>query len=351
MALIYFEGWNHYTDVDEFFDESPWDRWETGDAGHTIETTNPRVTGNPYYFCSNVGGGNDHVRISLGADYGDGDTIVVGCAIYIRSVIDTQYELFAALNGVTRIFTLEVSPAGELELYNGNGVTLMCASATGLISNNTWYYVEWKYLLSATVGTAEIQLNGSSVASATGLNTLTSAHQFWSLDAEDAIDMQFDDFYVLDGTGAAPWNDFLGDVTVETLIPNADGTTNDFSRSSGANNFEMVDEALRAPDDDTTYIFDTAANSKELFAHTNLADNTVTIYGVNVQARLKQVDSGSGIITMRTKSTTDEQQSAQEALTMDTIYQWKEASFQTYDGTTQWTGSLIDGAEFGVELE
>ena len=61
-----------------------------------------------------------------------------------------------------------------------------------------------------------------------------------------------DDLYVLDGTASTPANnDFLGDVRVEGLDPNAAGSNAAWTPSAGAN-YACVNET--PPTDDTSYV-------------------------------------------------------------------------------------------------
>ena len=45
--------------------------------------------------------------------------------------------------------------------------------------------------------------------------------------------LDIDDLYICDGTGSAPHNTFLGDCRVDTLLPTADGTAQQWTPSTG----------------------------------------------------------------------------------------------------------------------
>ena len=64
---------------------------------------------------------------------------------------------------------------------------------------------------------------------------------------------------MLDGSGPAPFNDFLGDVRVDARYPTAEGANSAWTPLSGTDNALMVDDPGPpytpggGPDDDTTY--------------------------------------------------------------------------------------------------
>ena len=150
---------------------------------------------------------------------------------------------------------------------------------------------------------------------------------------------------MLDSLGTTN-NDFLGDVTIETILPSADSSVA-WSRSGGSTNAENVDEALR--DDDTTYVHSLTSTQKDLydFANITLTDND-TVYGINVIAYARKEAAGLRQMTLETKSSTDEQSSPTITVGSDYNLNWE--IFETTDGTVDWTPTLVDAAQFGIKV-
>lgn len=167
-----------------------------------------------------------------------------------------------------------------------------------VLQPDRWTYIEIRLLISNTVGEIEVKANGIQVLNETNLDTLgdSGATGFDTIrllggDGADDSDISeqwlIDDFYALDGTGSAN-NTFLGPIKVETLFPSAEGTTINFTPSTGTDNSANVDENPKTDDTDYNSSLDTASN-KDLFAADNLTSIT-TINAVQVvnQARVEE---------------------------------------------------------------
>ena len=126
-------------------------------------------------------------------------------------------------------------------------------------------YIEWKVLIADTGGTVELRFDGQTVLSLTGLDTQDNAPSTWNIFVLGQVNnpsntnaatrtLDYDDVYVCDGSGPAPWNNFLGDCRVDARFPtgpSANGAPNTGWTPSAGANYEAVDDAV--PNDDTDY--------------------------------------------------------------------------------------------------
>lgn len=81
--------------------------------------------------------------------------------------------------------------------------------------------------------------------------------------ASASIEALWDDVYVCD-TASAIHNDFLGDVHVETLLPNATGGSSQFAPVGTTPNYTNVDESS-APNSDTDYNLGSVIGHRDLY--------------------------------------------------------------------------------------
>ena len=282
------------------------------------------------------------------------DTQVLGFAFKHESTGTDSVGIAYAMCGFSNVGVYQtffnVKFDGTIRVYNGD--TAVLGTTTFALSAQTWYYIEVKVKFSSTVGTVDIQVDGVNVLSLTGLDTVDNSSTgnsassfFFQSNPDFGKERDFDDVYLLDSLGTTN-NDFLGDVTIETILPSADSSVA-WSRSGGSTNAENVDEALR--DDDTTYVHSLTSTQKDLydFANITLTDND-TVYGINVIAYARKEAAGLRQITLETKSSTDEQSSS--TITVGSDYHLKWEIFETTDGTVDWTPTLVDAAQFGIKV-
>ena len=95
-----------------------------------------------------------------------------------------------------------------------------------------------------------------------------------------------DDLYVLDTSGSAPLNDFIGDCTVSCIKPQTgDGSNTGLTTSTGTDHGALVDEFPH--DTDTTYNVGSSAGLKDTYNFGNLSINK-SVYAVEASARVRK---------------------------------------------------------------
>lgn len=191
-----------------------------------------------------------------------GNTFAVGFAFRVGDLSGntTGKGIFSFQTGATIITKLGVDVNGALKFGRGDFTTnLIANSANGLIAINVWNYIEIEYTRNGATGAVTVYLNGSSVLTASGANTGATAIDTMAFMPEFfGGNKEMDDLYVVDVATR------LGESRIDTLRPSADSGAQQWTRSTGANNFANVD--------DTTLNSDTDYNSSATVANKDLYD-------------------------------------------------------------------------------
>lgn len=131
----------------------------------------------------------------------------------------------------TAQISLQVNSLGQIQFFQGSGTStpLGLASAQATIVAGQYYFPQVLLGFSTTGGQITLLLNSSAVPviSATGLNTAPSGNNYvnQSVFAVDGANVYYDDWYMLDMTGSAPFNTFLGNGRITTAGPSSDSAT------------------------------------------------------------------------------------------------------------------------------
>jgi hypothetical protein len=160
-----------------------------------------------------------------------------------------------------------------------------------------------------------------------------------------------DDFYICDDTGDFN-NDFLGDVRVDAYFPTADGTYQDFAKSTGAASWSLLDEN---PPNAADYVRSSTVGHKNTIKVTAAEKvdglgNVLPIKGV-VVSNFANNPEGGGVRKVKPicKSGVTEVQGEEVALT--NLYNRTPQVLEVDPDTgLAWDVTTINAAEFGVEV-
>jgi hypothetical protein len=274
------------------------------------------------------------------------DTLVIGFAFKTDSTGSGPYRIVSFFDTITEGMNLRYKDNGELGIYRQN-THLETTVSLGL-GTATWYYVEMKIKCHDTTGTYDVQVDGTPVLSATGVDTKQTANNyhnragFWS----GAPGFTFDDAYILDSSGSKN-NNFLGDSTVTPIYPNGDSSIA-WTRSGGSTNAENVDE-YPSPDDDTTYVESDTVNNTDLYDYTNLGSLGPSIYGLQINTDCKETDAEPFDLLIPMKlGATQNDGSSMSVGTASWITKMRVAEDDPTGNT--WTLTNLNAAKFGVKV-
>ncbi|MGH8520136.1 MAG: hypothetical protein ACREU9_01560 [Gammaproteobacteria bacterium] len=277
-------------------------------------------------------------------------TWIIGFSFKPAALPGGARDISALLDTAVLHVDLVLNADGTLAVRRAGSVTL--GTTTFGVSAGSTYYIEWKIVISDTVGTVDVVVDGSNKLSLTGQDTRNAGNATANVvrlgltSAAGTID--YDDVYICDGTGSAPNNTFLGDSRVDYVAPTGAGTTTQLTRGgtdSGAN-WSQVDEA--APNDDTDYNEHATVGNKDTYAFADITHTPTTIFGIQVLAHAKKDDAGAKSIATVTRSTSDFD-GATQALSTSYLYY---SDIRAVDPNTSaaWTKVNLNAAEHGAKV-
>jgi hypothetical protein len=276
MALIYYDGFDLGSDL--------------GAAGYTQIAS----------MDVNVGGGrfggnclNDYGNTYYGATIYYAfeepiDDFIVGCA----------FNAQGAGNEDLAIVTL-----GDVVVTKNSDNSLSVSSpeftaksAAGIVPTNGWFqFVLVLVPGTGTAGSYALYLNGNPTPILSGTGTATTAATSFAGitfgGSGNGRQASYDDAYVLDSTGGAPFNANMGDLKVNGYLPSATGRVNDFTNVGGSSNVVSV----QSQDGDASYVSDANVGDEDCYEVALLSSQTAsgTIYAVQAVAYARKDDANA----------------------------------------------------------
>lgn len=359
MALLWCDGFDHYGTVARMTD-GPYAEVVAG--GHWgLSTTNPR-TGTYNMRRQAVGTLDAHMRRVLG-----GAKTTVGLAVvvymdHLPAAADSYclYDFRDAANvaqisicvGTTGTIVVK---RGTAATGGGNTSTLLGTSSVPVITANAYQHVETMVFFSNTVGTVEVRVNGVTVLSLSGIDTVNTANVECSqvgiqcgctgLFIQHFVTSDVDDIFCWDNSGSYN-NGFIGDRRVLTLFPNANTATADWTAVGAATGYECIDEAN--PNDDTDYISASTVGNVSQFGLQNLPSGISVVNAVVMVERARKTEAGTANTKVSVVSGASSAAGADKPLTE--IYTYRQDVFQTDPvSAAPFTPTDVNNLQFKVE--
>jgi hypothetical protein len=332
MALRFIDGFDHYNSMTQ--------KWTTLSGTPTFTSVGTRFSVGQ---CLVLSFANPVKALDSQA------TWVIGGAVKFGS-FGTTSSIIGVRDVGTQQVDVRVNASGNLTVTK-NG-TVIGTSTSSMISLNVWYYLELKVTIHNTTGAYEVRLNGVTVPglSATGVDTRNTANNSANeifMSTAGGITYTYDDLYVCDGTGSTN-NDFLGDVRVDTILPTADGSSTDFTPSTGTDNYAMVDDAT--PDSDSTYIASGTLNDLDLYTFADLQSLTGSVFGIQSVIFGRKDDAGTRSVAPAIKTGVTTAVGADFTLAASYSYNLQIFETNPANGSAAWTISDVNNSEFGVKV-
>ena len=284
----------------------------------------------------------------------DSGTVFMGFGM--RKETLTAFTILDILSPTNQQLKFELTAAGAITVDRRTS-TFLGSTADSLITAQNFHYIEIHMVIGAgTAGSVMIKLDGMEVLNLASINT--AGDPFGSLDIAairfaghtEADGTRFDDVYICNDQGPAPYNTFLGNIRIDAVVPDADGTTTALGSTfpaSPTNHFSKVDEPT--PDSDSSYNENTAASQIDLYDYAALPVDAGPVLAVQAMMLGKRVESGDGLARLIARPTGTNFNGATKGLPGDYIYQ-KHVWENNPQTTNAWTESEINAAEFGVEV-
>lgn len=217
-----------------------------------------------------------------------------------------RLSAFAANNASLMFMTAEntgasaavrfwVNTAGGININVNGGFlspSVQASTSGGLLTPNIWYYMEAAFNTITKI--VDLYIDGNLVLSYNWAGSIAdiatiSPCRFY---ANSVGQLGYvTDFYICDDIGAAPQNGLLGEIAALTIFPDADLAPQDWTKSSGANAYALLDDFLPT---DVNFVSATTAGQIDRFGLQNLPITVGAVYGAQIYARAKKDIAGSG---------------------------------------------------------
>jgi hypothetical protein len=344
MAFLFGDSFHHLSQADLT------KKWANSPANSSIGTSDARFPGSKYLAMAST-------AASLQAfNLGNKSTLIVGFAFWVSGTFGNDLNMCSLRDNGNEQLSLRLTSGGLFLYVSRNGTTL--ATATTALNGGAWYYIEFKATIHNTAGAYAVRVNGAPIAGisdATNVNTRGSttnnyANQVWFHDGSvhgAGNSFRYGDVYILDDTGPAPLNNFLGDVRYDVLYPDGAGAYSQWTPTSGAN-YTTVDES---PANQTDYVESTADDQIDSYSFADMSVAASTIYVVQVNAYAQKTDAGNKSLAIFCKASDGtESVSADQALGSSWLVYRRILPEEPYSGGTRpWTVARVNGSQFGVK--
>jgi hypothetical protein len=224
-------------------------------------------------------------------------------------------------------------------------------STGAVLPINEWTRIDLVlHNISNTTGKLELFLNGVKAAEFNGdtqSSTYTATAKVAFGFQYNSCKLSLDDVYIADGTGSAPYNDILGDVSVETLVPTGQGGYTDFipTGTEDFNNWNRIDEL---PASSADYVTSLAPGNKDLYVMSDLQLANGHVLAVQPHYFASKTDTGSATLIPRFEVSGST--ATQPALGLSVTPGYIEGEISTTKpGGGAWTTAAVNGLQFGQE--
>jgi len=318
---------------------------EVGLAGtNNITTANPRVG-----VASLALAGTAFNTLAVGASP---STIIVGGPWYGSGFAAVRNIEFR--EGATVHCGVGVDATGHVTVYGAAG-TVIATSGT-ILTSNAWTDIEIKVVIHDTTGSVEVKVDGTVLTWATGGATNVDTKN-GGTGVVDTIGVRkpnssgatwyIDCFYMVDTTGSAPLNTYLGDVAVRLQLPDGNGDSSDWVGSDGnsVNNYQQVDEL---PSSSTDYNGTSATAKTDLYTFQDVPSTDVVL-ATQVVVYAAKSDAGTPPVMKPITKGDGGTVVEESAITLSTTYQQFEGAIRTTDPDGDaLTPTNVGGMQIGV---
>ncbi len=343
MAFLFCDGLDSYAATADLTK-----KWDTVGTGWTWDGTSG-VTGGGCIKAAATAGAT--IMKKFQASQSAGSTIYCQFWVKLSTTPGSAQALMRPGNvGAVSSGGFGIGTTGKLYGIS-SGSTAVAGSAVEVgpsICDNIFHHIEFNYTEGNPGVFGGLWIDGiryyTNVSGANFASTGLSELYFYTQGT--GITITVDDPIVWDNTGSGMTTTPLGVRRIDTLRPSGAGNSAQFTPDTGSN-YARVNETNA--DDDTSYVADTVSGHKDTYAFGDLSVTPTTVTAVVVNARAKTDAGRTTNLKLKTRTSTTEGTSA--AIQLTPGYRVQQNAFVT-DPTTAaaWSGSGINGAEFGIEV-
>lgn len=238
-------------------------------------------------------------------------TVIVGFGFRLNSFIGAFASTMLSVGEVDSIYNLNhvnfTFVGGTVTVAHGSGSPVY---GTYGFAGSGWIFMEFKIVIHSTFGSIQCRQDGLTVFNVSNQNTRNGGNGKGNMfgmgangNGSNIPNWTIDDYYICTGAGTTN-NDYLGDVTIRSLVPTSDAGTNQWTPSTGTSHYAVVD------DDNTDistwnsdYLTGINDNDTEMFGVEDITDTTPsTVAGVMLHCYGEKMDTGirnlAGLLTV-----------------------------------------------------
>jgi hypothetical protein len=240
---------------------------------------------------------------------------------------------------------------------NDPSAVVLGVTAPDVMRTGEWYFIEWQMKIdNGTAGFVTVRVDNTVVLNVTGIKTQSSSTGT-ALELRTALLMgtlsnvthYYDDLYILDSAGAAPWNTFLGDVRIEYLQPNAPGLNQAWSLVGSPSHWQAVND-IATPDGDTTHVESNTVGAIDTNRYQPTGLPSGTLFGAQLSLYVRKSEMGPRAIAPVVRSGSTQVTGASYTPPSGSyIYLHTPYAVNPITGNP-WTIAEINAAEFGVTI-
>ena len=346
MALLFCDGFDGYDVAADMLAAAGETGWVTvgGMSGSDFNTVVRSGYGQSLRQSSTTANKNAEGQIIE-----DPATVIMGIGFYATDNTGNAVKrVFSVTSGGAECVGVYLNTTGYLQVYV---LGVLQTANLFLTSLSVWYYLELKVTVNNT-GSWEFRVDGLMREQNASQDTQPGANAYadgFGAGSAVAGSMAYylDDFYLCDDSGSYN-NNFLGDVYVQTLRPNANGATVEFVPLSGTN-YQMVDDPDQ--DGDTTYNSGSIVGEKDLYAFGNLQGTTNTILAVQQVAVMKKSDGTARTVQLQMDDSVNAEVDDGGGHTLESAYKRFSKVWNRDTAGAAWNTTKVNAIEAGVEIE
>ncbi len=261
--------------------------------------------------------------------------------------------LFGVFDSAGSIYHINVriSLEGFVQVYRS---TSLITTTDISLTKNEWNWLAMKTVVNNSTGSYTVQLNGTTIATASGVDTNAGGNGDVGFIQLSCPVNGFDKGWC---AGIIAWDDNTGSLTdfpalpisFATIFPVSDGDDEQWTTSSGTDSFALVDE-LVPHDDDTTYLEDTVSTNRTLFNFTTLSSNFTGVHGIQINTVARETDASDFTLINTFKQNSTLYPESSQAIAGQTYESLFNVLDQDPDTSTAWTVSGVNSLQAGIEV-
>lgn len=281
-----------------------------------------------------------------------GSTLYIAFAYkHDGGVAGTTDMLSFYTNEGTLVGRIRYTETGTVTAENQAGGT--SSSVSTPLSASTWHWVEVKFTMGTdgTSGEMDVRINGSLVVDFNSTDTFaTTTDVLTTLRfGGNNGNWWLDDFILMDTSGSY-MNGYLGDTRIDLLTVESDGGTVDWTRSTGSDDYAMVDDI--PSNEGTDYVSSSTAGQETRFVMSDFSVEPDDIWAVVVRAKMAKSDAGARTWRALVNRGGSEDVGTTQGLQTDYVWHGSEGAAFYEDPSTnaQWDTTGLNAMQAGVEV-